>query len=227
MDLKKHYNHLYSDAIEKIKTNKYTIDYQIDSTTDNRLGITVIIRPSLAVKTKLQEFINELKKNNPNQYYYSNSDIHITLLSIISCYDGFDLKTISIPEYIKIIQKSIETVNGFEINFKGVTASSSAIMIQGFIKDDSLNHLRNNLRTNFKNSSLQQSIDTRYTIQTAHSTIMRFRKEIIDKEALLETLEKHKTFDFGKFKVKNIELVHNDWYQRKQYTEQLYYFDLK
>jgi 2'-5' RNA ligase len=227
MNLKKHYNHLYSSTIEKIKNNNYTIDYQIDSASDNRVGITVIIRPSPEVKNKIQAFINELKKSNPSQYYYPNSDIHITVLSIISCYEGFDLKTVSIPKYIKIIRKSIESINNLEIHFQGVTASCSAVMIQGFTNNNSLDNLRNNLRTNFKNSGLQQSIDTRYTIQTAHSTVMRFREEITDKEAILESLEKHQTFDFGKFKVENIELVYNDWYQREHYTQQLYLFDLK
>lgn len=227
MDLKKHYNHLYNNAIEKIKTNNYTIDYQIDSASDSRLGITALIRPSLEVKNKIQDFIDELKKSNPNQYYYPNSDIHITVLSIISCYDGFDLKTISISEYSKIIQKSIEDIKDLEIHFQGITASNSAIMIQGFINNNSLDQLRDNLRKKFKNSGLQQSIDSRYTIQTAHSTVMRFREKIIDKEVLLKTLEKYRTFDFGKFKVKNIELVNNDWYQREHFTQDLHSFDLK
>ena len=227
MDLKEHYNHLYINAIEKIKNNHYTIDYQIDSVPDNRLGITVIIEPPLEVKNKIQGFIDELKKSNPNQYYYPNSGIHITVLSIISCYEGFDLKTISIPEYVKNIQKSIEDINDFEIHFQGITASSSAVMIQGFTNTNSLNQLRNNLRTNFKQSGLQQSIDARYIIKTAHSTVMRFREKIIDKETLLETLEKYRSSDFGKFKVEKIEFVQNDWYQREQYTEQLHSFDLK
>jgi 2'-5' RNA ligase len=227
MNLKEHYNRLYINAVEDIKNDQYTIDHLIDSSSDNRLGITTIIRPSLEVKNKIQNFLNEFKKSNPNQYYYPNSDIHITVLSVISCYDGFDLKTISIPEYAKIIQKSIEGIKDLEIHFHGITASNSAIMVQGFTDNNSLDQLRENLRTNFKNSSLQQSIDARYAIQTAHLTVVRFREKIMDKENLLKTLEEYRTFDFGKFKVEEIELVHNDWYQRKQCTTQLHSFDLK
>src|SRR6187431_1019805 len=124
MNLKEHYNRLYINAVEDIKNNQYVIDGQIDSSSDNRFGITVVIRPSLDVKNKIQDFLDELKKNNPNQYYYPNSDIHITVLSIISCYDGFDLKTVSIPEYAKVIQKSIEDIKEVEIHFEGITASN-------------------------------------------------------------------------------------------------------
>jgi len=227
MNLKEHYDRLYINAVEKIKNGQYSIDRLIDSSTDNRFGITVIIRPSIDVKNKIQDFLNELKKNNPNQYYYPRSDIHITVLSIISCHDGFDVKTISIPDYSKIIQKSVENIKDLEIHFEGITASNSAIMIQGFTSNDSLNQLRNNLRENFKNSRLQQSMDARYTIQTAHSTVMRFREKMTDKEALLKTLEEYRNFDFGKFKVERIELMYNDWYQRNHLTQQLHSFELK
>lgn len=227
MNLKEHYNRLYINAVEKIKNDLYTIDPLIDSSSDNRFGITVLIRPSIDVKNKIQDFLNELKKNNPNQYYYPNSDIHITVLSIISCHEGFDLNTISIPEYNKIIQKSLEDIKSFEIHFQGITASNSAIMVQGFTKKNLLDQLRNNLRTNFKNSGLQQSIDTRYVIQTAHLTVVRFKETITDKESLLKTLKVYRTLDFGKFKVEKIELVHNDWYQRNNLVQQLHSFELK
>lgn len=221
MHLKEHYNRLYINAIKEIKNDKYTIDKLIDSPSDNRFGITALIRPSIDVKNKIQVFLNELKENNPNQYYYPNSDIHITVLSIISCYEGFDSKTVSIPEYSRIIQKSIENIKSFEIHFQGITASNSAIMIQGFPEDNSLEQIRSNLRTNFENSDLQKSIDKRYTLQTAHSTAIRFRDIIRNKEDLLKTLEKYRTFDFGKFKVEKIELVYNDWYQRNDLVQKL------
>ena len=100
-------------------------------------------------------------------------------------------------------------------------------MVQGFPNNGFLNQLRDNLRTNFKNSPLQQSIDSRYSIQTAHSTVMRFRDKIMDKENLFKTLEKYETFDFGKFKVDKIEFVQNDWYQRSHSIKHLCSFDLK
>lgn len=227
MNLKEHYNRLYLNSVEKIKNDHYSIDQLIDSSIDNRFGITLLIRPSLEVKNKIQTFLNELKKSNPNQYYYTNSDIHITVLSVISCFEGFDLKTISVPEYSKIIQKSIEDINSFDIHFQGITASNSAIMIQGFPDSNSLEQIRNNLRANFANSDLQKSIDKRYVIQTVHSTVVRFRDKILDKESLIQTLEKYQVFDFGKFKVAETELVYNDWYHRNHLVQKIHSFELK
>ncbi|TRX16491.1 2'-5' RNA ligase family protein [Flavobacterium franklandianum] len=224
MDLKNHYDTLYKESIEKIVADNYHIDSQIDSPSDRRFGLTLIIRPDLQTKTTIQHFLNELKAIDPDQYYYPNSDIHITVMSIISCYDGFDLASISIPDYVAIIEKSLINIRDIEINFQGITASPSAIMLQGFTNTNSLNDLRNNLRTQFKDSGLEQSIDKRYSIQTAHSTIARFRKPISNKEKLLAIVEKYRNFNFGKFKVDSCYLVYNDWYQREKWVKELHRF---
>lgn len=224
MDLNKHYTTLYKESVVKITADTYQIDTQIDSATDNRFGITLLIRPDIHIKNTIQGFLEELQAIDSEQYYYPNSDVHITVLSIISCYDGFDLATISIPDYVKIIEKSLVGIQDITINLQGITASPSAIMVQGFTNTNSLNDLRNNLRTNFINSGLEQSIDERYFIQTAHTTVARFRKEIKNKEKLLEILEKYRDFDFGKFTVKECHLVYNDWYQRKQFVRELHGF---
>lgn len=227
MDLKKHYDTLYKESIEKIATNTYHIDNQIDSPSDHRFGLTLIIRPDGSTKNAIQRFLNELKEIDPDQYYYPDSDIHVTVLSIISCYDGFDLASISIPDYVAIIEKSLVGIPDLVINFQGITASPSAIMLQGFPDTNSLDDLRNNLRMNFKNSGLEQSIDKRYSIQTAHSTLARFRKPIDNKEKLLALLEEYRNFDFGAYKVEHYYLVYNDWYQREKWVKELHKFQSK
>lgn len=227
MDLNQHYNNLYEESIEKILKDAYIIDYQIDSLLDNRFGITLLIRPSIQVKNSIQHFLDELKPIDSEQYYYLNSDIHITVMSIISCYGGFDLATVSVPDYVEIIEKSLVGINSFEINFKGISVSPSAILIQGFTNSNFLNDLRNSLRNNFKNSGLEESIDKRYSISTAHSTVVRFRKKIKNKDKLIEILEKYRDYDFGKFTVEKYDLVFNDWYQREQFVQQLHQFTVK
>ena len=224
MDLSQHYNQLYNASVKTIAADKYQMDTQIDAATDNRFGITLVIQPDAAIKNKIQGFLDELRAIDPEQYYYPDSDIHITALSIISCYEGFDLNTISIPDYVSIIEKSLLGIKDIAINFQGITASSSAIMLQGFTDSDSLNDLRNNLRNHFANSGLEQSIDKRYSIQTAHATVARFRKKIRSTEKLIETLEKYRNFNFGNFKVEKYNLVYNDWYQREKLVKELHEF---
>lgn len=225
MNLQEHYNQLYIKSSAAILSRNYDLDIQLHDATDTRLGITLVIRPSEKIKAQMQLFLDELKAIEPNQYYYPDSDIHITVMSLISCYEGFSLDKINIEDYKEIIQKSLIDINKIKINFKGITASPSAIMIQGF-PDETLNILRNNLRTNFKKSTLEQSLDKRYSITTAHCTVMRFQEKLQNPEQLIAIAEKFREFDFGDFIVENIELVCNDWYQREENSIHLTNFGL-
>ncbi|WP_316844369.1 2'-5' RNA ligase family protein [Pedobacter psychrodurus] len=225
MNLTEHYYKLYTDSIAKISSGQYETDPLIDDETDQRFGITLVIRPDAATNNNIQQFLTEAKAIEPDQYYYQNADIHITLMSIISCYNGFDLKDIKVEDYIQLIQQILARHKSFKIQFKGLTASPSCILIQGFLTD-TLNEIRDDLRAGFKNSTLQQSIDKRYAIQTAHSTVIRFRSELENKDKLVKLIEKYRDFDFGTFEVKQVELVYNDWYQRERFVKKLYQFFL-
>ncbi|WP_337966683.1 mutarotase [uncultured Flavobacterium sp.] len=226
MNLQEHYNELYKKSSEAILAGNYKLDSQINDKSDLRFGITLLIRPSETIKANILFFLNELKAIDPLQYYYPDSDIHITVMSIISCYEGFSLNKITIADYVEIIKKSLIDVNEIKIKFQGITASPSALMIQGFPTDESLNNLRDKLRKNFKQSTLQQSIDSRYAISTAHSTVLRFQEKLQNPKQLIDVAEKFRDFDFGEFKVENIELVYNDWYQREENTIHLEDFNL-
>lgn len=227
MDLIRHYNNLYEDSIQKITTGNYQVDDLLDSPTDKRFGITLLIRPDSQVKKSIQDFLYKLKAIEPEQYYYPSSDIHVTVMSIISCYEGFKLTNISIGEYIKTIEESIKMQKDIKIQFQGITASPSCIMVQGFLHDNTLNNIRDNLRINFAGSSLQQSIDQRYSIQTAHSTVVRFRKKLTQKQDFLSRLEEYRNYNFGTTTVDALDLVFNDWYQRKEHVKELCQFKIK
>jgi 2'-5' RNA ligase len=226
MNLTKHYNQLYKSSSEAILSGNYRLDVKINDPSDSRFGITLLLRPSEKIKADIQLFLKELKAIEPSQYYYPYSDIHITVMSIISCYEGFSLDQIAVESYIEIIQKSLADLAEIKIDFRGVTASNSAIMIQGFPSDESLNNLRNKLRENFKNSALEQSIDSRYSIATAHSTVMRFREKLQNPEQLIQIANQFREYNFGEFKADKLELVFNDWYQRERNTIQLKNFQL-
>lgn len=225
MNLNQHYNNLYKKSIAEISSDTYEIDEMIDSKYDNRFGVSLLIRPSETVKFRIQNFINELKAIEPNQYYYPNSDIHITILSIISCYDDFELHTIEPSKYIELIKNHINFSEKTTIQFKGITIANSCVLLKGFTNNDSINTLRKNLRTEFKYSTLEQSLDERYLLQTSHATIVRLREKLTNKDGFLKKIDDFRAFDFGTFEVKAIELTYNDWYHRKERVTKLFEFE--
>lgn len=226
MNLTEHYKELYESSIKKIEKGDYLIDLLIDSPADRRCGITLLIRPPENIKIQIQKFLDKLKQVDPSQYYYPESDIHITVMSIVSCYDGFKLEQIAISDYINLIEESLNGIDSLQIKLKGITASDSGIIVQGFPENDTLNKLRDNLRANFKKSLLEQSIDKRYSIKTVHSTVVRFRKPIQKRDSFVEFLERNKNVVFGTFEVKELELVFNDWYLREEKTKLLANFKI-
>ena len=118
MNLSEHYNELFKKSSEAILSEDYTLDTKINDPSDKRFGITLLIRPSEEIKANIQLLLDELKKVEPNQYYYPASDIHITVMSIISCYEGFALDKISSSDYIEIVEKSLVDVNKFKSIFR-------------------------------------------------------------------------------------------------------------
>lgn len=226
MNLTEHYNKLYSESIDEIRKGNVLNDKLIDDKNDRRRGLTVLIRPCDDVKERIHHFQREMRSIDDQQYYQPIKDMHITVLSIISCYDGFDLSQVNIPEYVDLIKESTKKIPDINLHFKGISTSAEAVMVQGFPLNDGLEHLRNQLRSNFKATALQQSIDSRYTLSTAHITTARFRKQLKDPEKYAELLEKYRNVDFGHFKPEVVELVYNDWYQKAHVVETLYMANL-
>ena len=225
-DLQLHYDQMWEKAVINYGEGSFRYDSWLDRQDDDRLGITLLLRPDELVKKEIQSFLNELQVMLPDQYYYPSTDIHLTVMSIISCYSGFSLDQIRLPDYNALLSNCLSAVRPFSIQFKGITAADAGIMIQGFPESGVLNEIRDRLREAFKNTSLQHSMDKRYRITTAHMTVMRFRKIIDRPNSLIETLQSYRMHDFGTSRIGQLELVFNDWYQRKDKVERLHFFRL-
>lgn len=227
MNLVEFYIEMYRKSVENISTGNYIMDEYLGGKTDKRFGLSLIVRPSKEVLEKIASFLNELKRSAPNQYYYPLSDIHVTIMSIISPQTGIDFEKLNMHDYNTLIKESLIFDKQIKINFKGVTASNSCIMLQGFVSDDSITQIRNNLRGIFKNSDLLHDIDKRYKIHTAHATVVRFQNEFIDLNGFLSTIERFKDVDFGSFELKYIEFTYSDWYHSVPNEEILFDYKIK
>ncbi|MCF8714118.1 mutarotase [Joostella atrarenae] len=226
MNLKTHYSEMYEHAKTQILADNYQTDSLINNPTDKRRGITLVIRPNAEVKANIEAFLKELKLVIPNQYFYPETDVHITVMSIISCYNGFRLTDIDPSKYISIIKNCISEIKPFKIDYKGITASPSGIMVQGFTESTILNDFRDRLRADFKSTTLEQSLDKRYAIKTSHVTIARFLNSIQNTEKLISFLDKYRNYDFGSSNVDAMDLVHNDWYMKNEVVESLHHFKI-
>ncbi|MDO6428559.1 hypothetical protein Q4489_16220 [Thalassotalea sp. 1_MG-2023] len=218
-----HYNEMWQRFTDSARANCLTLDPFIHSSLDTRRGITAlsyIDKNSQQVADKISEFLTEVHKVEPEQYFYPRSDLHITMLSIISCIEDFTLSKVNIDEYIKAYNHVVAECPPVEINFIGVTASESCIVIQGFPVDNNLHTFRKKLRQAFK-SLPNTTFDSRYKLITAHCTAIRFCRPIKDSQRLFELCQANRERSFGSIVFNQFELVYNNWYQQRTHTELL------
>jgi len=220
-DAKSIYSNMWRDHIDKFKHNTCDTDSLINDPNDTRRGLTVLSYFDQGLSDNLSTFINELKATEPQQYYYPRSDFHATILSIISCISGFKLVDINQQLYVDVFQEALEGISPLKILFKGVTVSSSCILIQGFADGEQLTLLRNALRVGFEKAKLQVTIDSRYKITTAHTTVVRCLTPFNDSDKVLQVLTKYKDHEFGTLTINTIDFVFNNWYQNAAVTQVL------
>ena len=218
MSLQATYDALRRAALPRLARGAAELDTLLDSARDTRRGLTLLARPPAAVTAALLGGRADFKNADPAQYYYPASNVHVTILSIISCYPGFELQDLNLADYRAALRRIIQFIPAFELTYRGLTASAGAVLAQGFPEGNALPELRTQPRNFFQSSDLQHSIDQRYPIQTAHSTLIRFRKPVRDPLHLLASLRKYERYFFGTFEVASLELVYNDWYQRAANT---------
>jgi 2'-5' RNA ligase len=224
--LEQHYQSLWLQSLQKFEQQQFETDPLLTAKDDSRYGITLLARPSEQVKQQIQQYLAELMQLESAQYYYPASDLHLTVLSLISCYVGFALSQIDTAAYVELVQQVIKNTGPFRLHFKGITASPSCVLVQGFFDGQELNLLREKLRSAFGQSTLQHSIDQRYTLQTAHMTVLRFTQQPANPALFLQKLKAFTSVDFGSCVIEELELVGNDWYQRQQNTVLLKRFHL-
>lgn len=226
LDLRPQYNALWQNGKEKISSGEIHCDFQLDNPNDQRFGITLLLRPNAKILEEIQRFCEKIKEIEPRQYYYPQPDVHVTVSSIISCYEGFKLDSIDIKKYSAIVEKILSAYSRFVLKFEGITATNAAVMIQGFPQDTTLEDLRNEIRSIFKQTNLQHSIDARYKLETAHATVVRFKTPLENPTRFLSRLDEYRNHRFGTTEVESLELVFNDWYQQSARVKLLKSFTL-
>jgi 2'-5' RNA ligase len=226
MDLQNHYANLHKSALAIINKEGFSQDNEIDNPNDLRRGLTLLLRPNVRIRQAFDTFIQKVKQVDPDQYFYPPSDIHVTLMPVISCYSGFSMEKLDLVKYDRYIQNALKGVGNIGLRFEGVFASPACLIIKGYPLNEQLDRLRQQLRDVFSRSDVEQSLDKRYKLVTAHSSVVRFRKPTKVPDRILELLALFESYDFGQQYFDEVELVYNDWYQRQSLVKTIYTYPL-
>jgi 2'-5' RNA ligase len=220
--LQKRYDNLWSAAIGKIRTGKIESDRVLaGGLVDRRRGLTLIARPSAEVRDKVAAFLRELRRLEPDQYYYVRADLHLTILSLFNATAAHQRFLALTEKYLAAVESALQKAGTMRIEFTGVTASPGAIIIQGFPDSEALNDLRDSLREQLRVRGLTRGLDVRYRLETAHMTVARFLAPLRDGKYFAAVLARSRHRSFGAMTIKGLNLVTNDWYMTHRTLETL------
>ncbi|MCF2946603.1 hypothetical protein L0668_00660 [Paraglaciecola aquimarina] len=217
--MKNYYQQMWQQGIAAIQQKNEVPDPNIGDLRDTRRGITLLARLPKKVTKQVSTFLVELDKICPNQYCYPESDMHLTIMSIVSCKTGFAFDPKVGTEYLNVLKTALQGIGKFSVDFSGISVSNSAVLLTGYTNNLFLEKLRANTREAIRKSNLLHSMDTRYKIKTAHSTVMRYKSPISNSLQLIQFLTNNQFRQFGEMQVDNLELVFNDWYQTQEQSK--------
>jgi 2'-5' RNA ligase len=215
------YQQMWQNAWPLITQNQIKHDVYLNGKIDTRRGITLLARIKPPGSNAISTFLSQMQQLEPQLYYYPQSDLHVTVLSILSCSAGYQLAIEEQSDYVELIQDAVNKTAAFKLEFKGITLADNAIVVCGYVADDTLAKLRAELRQHVSASDLAHSMDARYNLVTAHSTVARFRGDLQQPSAFADFLQANREYSFGSLHVSQLELVVNDWYQSKANTQVL------
>jgi 2'-5' RNA ligase len=217
------YDELWNRTLPLFQANRCDADPLILEQNDRRRGLTLRARPGPDLVARIEAFTAPLRECVPDQYFTPASDLHLTVMSIINCHEEFRYEALPAAAYVAAIRSCVRK---FRIRFRGITASPAGLLLQGFPLTDQLQELRDGLRKEIAAAQLQNTIDARYATRTAHITLMRFRQPQADLNRFVRFISMHRETEFGTMEFRELELVHNDWYHKKDRTEVIETFAL-
>jgi len=220
------YAELWEKSIPLLEQGSYEVDPLIGDPADTRRGLTLRSRLSPTVATNIQLYTEQLKARFPNPYYTAESDLHLTLLTVMSCSSGFQHPPEMDQAYSSLIAGCVRDMPAFRITFRGITVSPACLLVCGYPEDTHLQQLRDRLREQFLSSSLPGTVDLRYPRKTAHVTIMRFTEKGHDLSGFTRFIKQTRNHSFGTQSIDTAEFVANDWCHRQQNTRLIRSFPL-
>lgn len=210
--LQAHYDAMWARAFDAVAGGAVDIDPQLTAGPDPRRGLTLIARPGPALAARFDGLLDRLIGAEPDQYRCAAADMHVTMLSLVTVADDPSDELARLDDYRAAVDAAIAGIGPFAIDFRGITLSRAAVVAQGFPRDAHLDTLRERLRTALHACGRDASLDGRYRLVTAHSTLLRFAAPLRDPARFATLLASLRDAPLGAMDVAEVELVVNDWY---------------
>jgi len=210
--LQTHYDAMWDRAFGAVAHGDMDCDTGLGAGRDLRRGLTLIARPGTALRARFDILLDGLALSEPQQYRYPAADMHVTILPLFTAIEHPMAQLARLDDHIKAVHAALDGIAAFDIEFTGITMSRGAVLAQGFPRGPALETLRDRLRAQLRDAGLDASLDQRYRLVTAHSTLLRFVAPLDDPQRFAAHLASLRHAPLGCMHINEVELVVNDWY---------------
>jgi 2'-5' RNA ligase len=227
-ELYPHYEALWRQSLPEVQQGQVTCDQLLArEQPDQRRGLTVIARLSPDVVAEIGEMLHALAAIEPRQYYYPRADIHLTVLSLFTATEHYQPHLDRLDDYRDAVASVLQSTPSFVVDLAGITLAPSAVLLQGFPTNTTLNDTRDHLRAALLARGLGASLDQRYRLVTAHATLIRFAAPLIAPDQFARLLAEYRHILFGRSVIASLDLVFNDWYMSSDTLTHIATFQLQ
>lgn len=226
-DLRTHYDAMWDRAWPDVSRGDVECDRHLFGGLDPRRGLTLIARPGAALAARFEAVQDALLAAAPCQYRQPLSDLHMTVLSLFTVTADYAPHLARRADYVAAVRAALDDLPAFDIDFEGITISRGAVLVKGFPRDGTLERLRARLRDALRAGGLDGTLDQRYRLVTAHSTVLRFVAPPADPARLAAALAAMRDAPLGTMRVDSLQLVVNDWYMSSAAVEPVAAFTLR
>jgi hypothetical protein len=205
------YDSIFQTHFKELENNRIKTDhFLVPNTIDNRRGVSLIIPISLDTSA-YSDLVKEYCEIEPNQYYYPNTDLHITIFTFLSARDTYKNNNEINRQFMNISENVLGSIHTCSVLLNGITFSTEAGFINGY-DNNVLIGIRDSIREEMNKNGLK--IDERYKSETAHITFTRFVNPLADNKRLVKKILIDKKREIGEIRINKIELVEHDWYNK-------------
>lgn len=208
------YSKIDSEGREAIQNSQEKIDPFLNNLEqDRRFGLTLLIKIPEKVTGSFRRIEEEIQKVEPEQYFYPEPDLHVTVVDLVSASAGFKRDEPLIGKSVQLIENAVKRVPPFTIRFQGIIISNAAILVKGYYRDG-LQDLRNIMRKTAHEEGI--NLQERYQSISSHSTIVRYMSALQNRKKFLTVVQNYHELEMGTVLVNELELVIHDWYNRRK-----------
>lgn len=155
---------------------------------DQRFGCNIIVRPPERVVSVIQRIQDDLRRFEPEQYYYPSPSLHLTLVEILH---GADRERADrVAESVRqVLGSLLVDVLAPRAGSPHLAFDRDGCALQFVPDDDTLQRTREQIMTRL--SACGVEITSRYPPQSAHVTFMRYVKPLYtDREQWIAALQR-------------------------------------